>query len=71
MPRLTLAEAAKIAGVSQRRLNQLCSEGRIPSARRYGKAWTIIVGDGGGITITPKTTPNGPELTIEPRTSKN
>ena len=37
-------EAAKKWGVSERRINQYCSEGRIPGAQRFGKSWAIPVG---------------------------
>ncbi len=38
---LSLREAAEKWGVSERRINQYCSEGRIPDAQRIGKAWAI------------------------------
>lgn len=28
-------------GVSERRVNQYCSEGRIPGAERFGRSWAI------------------------------
>ena len=38
---LSLREAAKKWGVSERRVNQYCAEGRIPGAQRLGKAWAV------------------------------
>ena len=38
---LSLREAAEKWGVSERRINQYCAEGRIPGAQRVGKAWAI------------------------------
>ena len=38
---LSIREAAEKWGVSDRRINQYCSEGRIPGAERIGKAWVI------------------------------
>ena len=38
---LSLREAAEKWGVSERRINQYCAEGRIPGAQRIGKAWAI------------------------------
>ena len=38
---LSLREAAKKWGVSERRINQYCTEGRIAGAQRIGKAWAI------------------------------
>ena len=38
---LSLKETAEKWGVSERRINQYCSEGRIPGAQRIGKAWAI------------------------------
>lgn len=40
-PYLSLREAAKRWGVSERRINQYCAEGRIPGAQRIGRAWAI------------------------------
>lgn len=33
--------AAKIWGISERRINALCLEGRIPGAEKFGNAWAI------------------------------
>lgn len=38
---LPVREAAEKWGVSERRINQYCSEGRIPGAEKIGKAWVI------------------------------
>ena len=38
---LSIREAAEKWGVSERRFNQYCSEGRIFGAERIGKAWAI------------------------------
>ena len=40
-PYLSLQETAKKWGVSERRINQYCTEGRIPGAQRVGKAWAV------------------------------
>ena len=41
---LSLREAAEKWGVSERRINQYCAEGRIPGAQKIGKAWAIPAG---------------------------
>lgn len=38
---LSIREAAEKWGVSGRRINQYCSEGRIPGAKRFGGSWAI------------------------------
>ncbi len=38
---LTVEQIAKIWGVSKRRVQKLCAEGRIPHARRFGRSWAI------------------------------
>ena len=38
---LSIREAAQKWGVSERRINQYCTEGRIAGAQRIGKAWAI------------------------------
>ena len=38
---LSVREAAEKWGVSERRINQYCSEGRTPGAEKIGKAWVI------------------------------
>lgn len=38
---LSIRETANKWGVSERRVNQYCSEGRIPGAERFGRSWAI------------------------------
>lgn len=38
---LSIREAAEKWGVSERRINQYCSEGRIPGVQKFGKSWAI------------------------------
>lgn len=38
---LSIREAAEKWGVSTRRINQYCSQGRIPGAQRFGGSWAI------------------------------
>ena len=38
---ISIREAAEKWGVSERRINQYCAEGRIPGAQRFGKSWAI------------------------------
>ena len=38
---LSIRESAEKWGVSQRRINQYCAEGRIPGAERFGGSWAI------------------------------
>lgn len=38
---LSIREAAEKWGVSQRRINQYCSQGRIPGAEQFGGSWAI------------------------------
>ena len=38
---MSVREAAERWGVSDRRVNQYCSEGRVPGAERFGGAWAI------------------------------
>ena len=40
----SIREAAEKWGVSERRINQYCIEGRIPGAQKVGRAWTIPAG---------------------------
>lgn len=40
---ISIREAAEKWGVSERRVNQYCSEGRIPGAERFGSYWVIPV----------------------------
>ncbi len=38
---ISIAEAAKKWGITRRRVQVLCSEGRIPGLEKFGKAWAI------------------------------
>lgn len=38
---LSIKETAEKWGVSERRINQYCTEGRIPRAQKFGKSWAI------------------------------
>ena len=38
---ITLSEASKIWGISERRIRTLCAEGRIEGVTRFGRAWAI------------------------------
>lgn len=38
---LSLRETAEKWGVSERRINQYCTQGRIPGAQKFGKSWAI------------------------------
>lgn len=38
---LTVEETATKWGISKRRVQKLCTEGRIPSVRRFGRSWAI------------------------------
>lgn len=40
--RLSLAEAAAAAGISKRRLQILCAEGRVRGAEKVGSQWTLL-----------------------------
>lgn len=44
MDYITAREAAEKWGVSERRINQYCTQGRIPGAERFGGAWAIPAG---------------------------
>lgn len=41
---ISIREAAEKWGVSERRINQYCSEGRIPGAEQFGGSWAIPAG---------------------------
>ena len=41
---ITAAEATRRWGVSERRVQRLCAEGRVPGAERFGRAWRIPAG---------------------------
>ena len=38
---ITAEQAAEKWGISTRRVQKLCSEGKILSAKRFGKSWAI------------------------------
>ncbi len=38
---ISIREASCPWGVSERRVNQYCAEGRIPDASRFGRSWAI------------------------------
>ena len=38
---ITITELSKIWGISRRRIQVLCSEGRIPNAKKIGSIWII------------------------------
>lgn len=38
---ISIREASYRFGVSERRVNQDCAEGRISGASRFGRSWTI------------------------------
>ena len=41
MEYMTIKDAAEKWGITQRRIQVLCAEGRIEGAVRFGKAWAI------------------------------
>ena len=41
MKYLTIAEASAQSGKHEQRLRLLCKQGRIPGARKFGKAWML------------------------------
>lgn len=41
---ITLSEALRIWGISERRIRTLCAEGRIESVTRFGRSWAIPEG---------------------------
>lgn len=53
---LSIRETSYKWGVSERRVNQYCSEGRIPGAERFGRSWAI---------------PEDAEKPADPRTEKS
>jgi predicted site-specific integrase-resolvase len=65
MPRIPIAKASEILGVSEGRLRRLCREGRIPSAEKTQRKawfWTVELQEGNKLEITP--TDHGQDLTI-------
>lgn len=53
---LSIRETSYKWGVSERRVNQYCSEGRIPGAEHFGRSWAI---------------PEDAEKPTDPRTEKS
>ena len=41
---ITLSEASRIWGISERRIRTLCAEGRIEGVTRFGRSWAIPEG---------------------------
>lgn len=41
MDYISIAEAAKRWGITRRRVQALCSQGRIPGLIKFGKSWAI------------------------------
>ena len=41
MEYMTISEAAKVWGISSRRVQQLCKEGAIAGAKKEGRSWLI------------------------------
>lgn len=41
MDALSVKEAAEKWGISERRVQKLCEEGRIPGVIRFGRSWAI------------------------------
>jgi len=41
MDYITAREASKLWGVTQRRVQVLCIQGRVPGAVRFGNSWAI------------------------------
>ena len=41
---ISTREASCRWGVSERRVNRYCAEGRIPGASRFGRSWAIPAG---------------------------
>lgn len=58
LKRLSLAEAAKAVGISKRRLQILCAEGRVRGAERIGNQWALRP----GWSVRPAK--SGPSLTF-------
>ena len=56
MEYMTVKEAAEKWKISQRRVNALCSEGRIDGAKRLGWVWAIPVN-----AEKPEKLPSGPK----------
>lgn len=41
MEYLTIQEVAEKWGITSRRIQVLCSEGRLPGAKKFGRQWAI------------------------------
>ena len=41
MDYISIAEAAKKWGITRRRVQVLCAQGRIPGLTKFGKSWAI------------------------------
>lgn len=41
MDYISIAETAKKWGITRRRVQALCAQGRIPGLTKFGKAWAI------------------------------
>ncbi len=41
MEYMTIAQAAEKWGIKSRRVQTLCSEGRVPGAKKFGMVWMI------------------------------
>lgn len=41
MEYITIQEAAKLWGISERRIQVLCAEGRLEGAVKFGRQWAI------------------------------
>lgn len=42
MDRMSVKDAAEKWGISERRIQKLCEEGRIPGVMRFGRSWAIL-----------------------------
>jgi len=52
MPLLTTKEAATLLGMSRRRVQKLCAEGRVVGSRKVGRDYVIDVPVGGVLSVT-------------------
>ena len=52
MPLLTTKEAATLLGMSRRRVQKLCAEGRVVGSRKVGRDYVIDVPAGGTLSVT-------------------
>ncbi len=41
MDYLTIKQVSEKWGIGERRINELCKEGRIPDAQKFGNTWAI------------------------------